>query len=63
MANIMAPHVLADCCVGCCICTYRCHQKYVVQEGRLIESAIPVVAENEDRLMSFPSTPKGYARS
>ncbi|MBC8291233.1 MAG: 4Fe-4S binding protein [Planctomycetes bacterium] len=57
MATILAPYVLPDRCVGCGICTYRCHQKYVVQEGRLDENAIPVFAENEDRLMSFPIVP------
>ena len=63
MATIMAPHVLADRCVGCGICTYRCHQKFVSQKGCLEQNAIPVVAENEDRQMLFPTSPDGYARS
>jgi ferredoxin len=57
MATILAPHVLADRCVGCGICTYRCHTKYVVQDGRLEENAIPVFAENEHRMLTFPIVP------
>ncbi|PHS03044.1 MAG: hypothetical protein COA78_19145 [Blastopirellula sp.] len=52
-ATIMAPHVDREKCVGCGICTYRCHTKYVIQEQRLTEGAIPVVAENEDRKFVF----------
>jgi ferredoxin len=50
MSTILAPFVNADNCVGCGICTYRCHTRYVVQEQRLDAAAIPVVAENEDRI-------------
>jgi ferredoxin len=57
MATILAPHVDADKCVGCGICTYRCHTRYVMQEERLQAVAIPVVAENEHRLLSFPDDP------
>jgi ferredoxin len=57
MDTILAPHVDADKCVGCGICTYRCHTRYVVQEERLQAAAIPVVAENEHRLLQFPSNP------
>lgn len=57
MSTIMAPVVDAEKCVGCGICTYRCHQTYVIQSDRLAENAIPVVAENEHRRMTFPSSP------
>jgi len=64
MATIPAPHVLADRCVGCGICTYRCHTRYVIQEGRLSSGAIPVVPENEDRRLPSPGAsdrPPGLA--
>ena len=54
MSTIDAPFVDADKCVGCGICTYRCHTRFVVQEGRLDAAAIPVFAENEDRMLHFP---------
>lgn len=53
MATINAPFVDSEKCVGCGICTYRCHTKYVVQEGRLETVAIETVAENEDRRRTF----------
>jgi ferredoxin len=49
MAHIDVPVVAPDQCVGCGICQNRCHKVYVKQEGRLSESAIVIVAENEDR--------------
>jgi ferredoxin len=49
MSTILAPFVNPDNCVGCGICTYRCHTRYVVQEQRLDAAAIPVIADNEDR--------------
>lgn len=52
MSTIQAPFVDSDRCVGCGICTYRCHTRYVVQESRLDQAAIPVIAENEDRLLN-----------
>ncbi|MCG8653489.1 MAG: 4Fe-4S binding protein [Pirellulales bacterium] len=57
MATINAPFVDSAKCVGCGICTYRCHTRYVVQEDRLDEAAILTVAENEHRLRSFPARP------
>ena len=57
MATIKAPFVDADKCVGCGICTYRCHTRYVIQEQRLSEAAIPVVAKNEHRQLRFPAKP------
>lgn len=56
-STIPAPFVDADKCTGCGICTYRCHQKFVVQDGRLEAAAITVSAENEHRRMSFPKAP------
>ena len=53
MSRIQAPTVDPDKCVGCGICTYRCHTRYVVQEKKLTESAIRVFAENEPRQKSF----------
>lgn len=53
-SRIAAPFVDPDLCVGCGICTYRCHTKYVQQDQRLEESAILVFAENQHRLMRFP---------
>jgi NAD-dependent dihydropyrimidine dehydrogenase PreA subunit len=55
MSSIMAPYVDSSRCVGCGICTYRCHTRYVKQEGRLEESAIVVHAENEHRRYVFPN--------
>jgi len=55
MSRIRAPYVDADKCVGCGICEYRCHTRYVVQEKRLSASAIVVFAENEHRLLSYPA--------
>ena len=54
MSTILAPVVAADKCVGCGICTYRCHTKFVVQDGRLADSAITIDAKNEHRRLSFP---------
>ncbi len=59
MSHIRVPVIKADACVGCGICQYRCHTRYVVQEGCLVESAIQVFAENEHRLRSFPPDPSG----
>ena len=56
MATILAPFVDADKCVGCGICTYRCHTNFVKHSDRLDEAAITIVAENEHRRMQFPST-------
>ena len=56
-STIPAPFVDADKCTGCGICTYRCHQKFVVQDGRLEEAAITISAENEHRRMTFPTEP------
>ena len=53
-SRIAAPFVDPDLCVGCGICTYRCHTKFVQQDQRLEESAILVFAENEHRMMRFP---------
>ena len=49
MGRILAPFVDASKCVGCGICTYRCHTRYVKQEPRLTSAAIQIVAQNEDR--------------
>jgi ferredoxin len=49
MGRILAPFVDADKCVGCGICTYRCHTRYVKQETRLTSAAIQIVPDNEDR--------------
>lgn len=45
MARIRAPFVKAAACVGCGICQYRCHTRYVVQQQVLDRSAIRVFAE------------------
>jgi len=45
MTRIQAPFVNADACVGCGICQYRCHTRYVVQQRMLARSAIRVFAE------------------
>ena len=58
MSTILAPFVDAGKCVGCGICTYRCHTRFVQQEQRLEEAAILIVAENEHRRLTFPSTPE-----
>lgn len=57
MSSILAPFVDPDKCVGCGICTYRCHSRFVTQEERMDEAAIFIVAENEHRRLSFPSSP------
>ena len=59
MSTIQAPFVDPDKCVGCGICTFRCHTKFVVQEAKLEAAAIPVVAENEDRFLQFPKSDVG----
>ena len=55
MSRILAPFVDAGKCVGCGICTYRCHTRYVRQEPRLDSAAIQIVAQNEDRPSPGPS--------
>lgn len=62
MSTIQAPFIDPEKCVGCGICTYRCHNTYVVQSDRLEESAIPVLAENEHRRMMFPKDPVELGR-
>ena len=57
MGSIQAPFVDPDKCVGCGICTYRCHTKFVVQERRLDESAVLIEARNEHRRFTFPADP------
>ncbi len=47
MARIRAPFVKAEACVGCGICQYRCHTRYVVQQQDLDHSAIRVFAHGE----------------
>ena len=42
MSRIKAPHVQADACVGCGLCEYRCHARWVANAGRLPQSAITV---------------------
>jgi ferredoxin len=59
MSTILAPVVAADKCVGCGICTYRCHTKFVIQDGRLDEAAITIDARNEHRRLNFPITASG----
>ncbi len=44
MARIEAPFVLAEACVGCGLCEYRCHAANVRQQLILDESAIRVYA-------------------
>jgi ferredoxin len=55
--SINAPFVDPDKCVGCGICTYRCHTKFVVQDKKLDAVAIPIEAKNEHRRLSFPENP------
>ena len=57
MSTILAPHVDSEKCVGCGICTYRCHTKYVVQSDRMDEAAITIATKNEHRRRTFPSDP------
>jgi ferredoxin len=45
MSRIRAPFVKAAACVGCGICQYRCHTRYVVQQPDLDRSAIRVFAD------------------
>jgi ferredoxin len=59
MSTILSPRVKSGKRIGCGICTYRCHTKFVVQEGRLDEAAITIATENEHRRLSFPNTPEG----
>jgi len=42
MSSIQAPHVLADACVGCGLCEYRCHSRWVTNDKLLRRSAIRV---------------------
>jgi NAD-dependent dihydropyrimidine dehydrogenase PreA subunit len=51
MSRIRVPVVNAEACIGCGICQYRCHTRHVVQEGRLGQSAIVVLADHEQRSM------------
>ena len=46
MSTIDAPVVVADKCVGCGLCEYRCHSTNVKQRALLTESAIVTLAEN-----------------
>jgi NAD-dependent dihydropyrimidine dehydrogenase PreA subunit len=55
MSRIKVPRVDIEKCVGCGICEYRCHKRYVIQENKLPESAIVILAENELRLRSYPT--------
>ncbi len=57
MSTILAPQVDPAKCVGCGICTYRCHTKYVIQSDRLDNAAITIATENEHRRLRFPATP------
>ncbi len=52
MLTYHAPIVDMEKCVGCGLCEYRCHQALVIQEPKLEERAIIVVAENEDRIVN-----------
>jgi len=47
MSRIRIPVVKAEACVGCGICQYRCHTRYVIQEQSLPTSAIVVTPETE----------------
>jgi NAD-dependent dihydropyrimidine dehydrogenase PreA subunit len=58
MSRIQVPTIDSAACVGCGICEYRCHTRYVTQEGRFQESAIKVKAQNEHRLLHFPDMPE-----
>lgn len=62
MSRIKAPLVDPDKCVGCGICEYRCHTKYVVQENKLSKSAIATFAENEHRLLRYPDSPEALPK-
>ncbi|MCL4205150.1 MAG: 4Fe-4S binding protein [Pirellulaceae bacterium] len=48
MSCIRAPVVDPDACVGCGICQYRCHTRFVLQEKTLPRSAIVVVPEDRN---------------
>ncbi len=56
MGRIQVPVVDAAGCVGCGICQYRCHTKYVVQENKLPQSAIVVLGENSHRMRCYPKS-------
>lgn len=43
MAQIEAPHIVADRCVGCGLCEYRCHSALVRRQRILPRSAVVVV--------------------
>lgn len=47
MSRIQVPLVDPAACVGCGICEYRCHTRYVTQEGRFQASAILIKAQSE----------------
>jgi NAD-dependent dihydropyrimidine dehydrogenase PreA subunit len=57
MSRIRVPVVKADACVGCGICQYRCHTRYVVQEQSLAQSAIAVFAGSGDTATARPRAP------
>jgi ferredoxin len=42
MSHIQAPHVIVEKCVGCGLCEYRCHSRWVTNEKSLPRSAIVV---------------------
>ena len=42
MSQIQAPHIIADKCVGCGLCEYRCHSRWVTNDKSLPRSAIVV---------------------
>ena len=42
MSHIEAPHIIAEKCVGCGLCEYRCHSRWVKNAKSLPRSAIVV---------------------
>lgn len=52
-AQVLAPSVLAESCVGCGLCQARCHHINVEQKGLLQSAAIRMKTGDgkEDRLM------------
>jgi ferredoxin len=47
MATIRAPFIVADACVGCGLCEYRCHTAWHRQQKCLPRSAIGVISLNK----------------
>jgi polyferredoxin len=47
MSRIKAPHVDVEKCVGCGICQYRCHERFVIQVNQIEETAIVVRSKSE----------------